>query len=127
MSSKKVIQENLEETVIYKPLGSLLLKSADLNFPEVASGKYPNNLTDPTKSGLPVVPDIPGYKPYLQGPLRYPSKLGKAIQPGSTIIPENSGEDISIYYIAVSPDKPKSSIKQMSKPSKTQKPRTSFY
>ena len=121
VSSKKVIQENLEETVIYKPLGSLLLKSADLNFPEVASVKYPNNLTDPTKSGLPVVPDIPGYKPYLQDP-KYPSKLGKAIQPGSTIIPENSGEDISIYYIAVSPDKPKSSIKQMSKPSKTQKP-----
>ena len=121
VSSKKVIQENLEETVIYKPLGSLLLKSADLNFPEVASVKYPNNLTDPTKSGLPVVPDNPGYKPYLQDP-KYPSKLGKAIQPGSTIIPENSGEDISIYYIAVSPDKPKSSIKQMSKPSKTQKP-----
>ena len=121
VSTKKVIQENLEETVIYKPLGSLLFKSEDLNFPEVSSVKYPNNLTDPTKSGLPVVPDIPGYKPYLQDP-KYPSKLGKAIQPGSTIIPENSGEDISIYYIAVSPDKPKSSIKQMSKPSKTQKP-----
>lgn len=121
VSSKKVIQENLEETVIYKPLGSLLLKSEDSNFLEVASVKYPNNLTDPTKSGLPVVPDIPGYKPYLKDP-KYPSKLGKAIQPGSTIIPENSGEDISIYYIAVNPDKPKSSIKQMSKPSKTQQP-----
>ncbi|WP_435594102.1 mucin-binding protein [Streptococcus salivarius] len=119
--SKKVIQENLEETVIYKPLGSLLLKSEDSNFPEVASVKYPNNLTDPTKSGLPVVPDILCYKPYLKDP-KYPSKLGKAIQPGSTIIPENSGEDISIYYIAVNPDKPKSSIKQMSKPSKTQQP-----
>ena len=121
VSSKKVIQENLEETVIYKPLGSLLLKSEDLNFPEVVSVKYPNNLTDPTKSGLPVVPDIPGYKPYLQDP-KYPSKLGKAVQPGSTIIPENSGEDISIYYIAINQDKPKSPLNQTSKPSKSQQP-----
>ena len=121
VSSKKVIQENLEETVIYKPFGSLLLKSEDSNFPEVASVKYPNNLTDPTKSGLPVVPDIPGYKPYLQDP-KYPSKFGKAIQPGSTIIPENSGEDISIYYIAVNPDKPKSPVNQTSKPSKALQP-----
>ena len=121
VSTKKVIQENLEETVIYKPLGSLLLKSEDLNFPEVSSVKYPNNLTDPTKSGLPVVPDIPGYKPYLQDP-KYPSKFGKAIQPGSTIIPENSGEDTLIYYIAINQDKPKSPLNQMSKPSKSQKP-----
>ena len=119
VSTKKVIQENLEETVIYKPLGSLLLKSEDLNFPEVASVKYPNNLTDPTKSGLPVVPDIPGYKPYLQDP-KYPSKFGKAIQPGSTIIPENSGEDTLIYYIAINQDKPKSPLNQTSKPSKSQ-------
>ena len=121
VSTKKVIQENLEETVIYKPLGSLLLKSEDLNFPEVASVKYPNNLTDPTKSGLPVVPDIPGYKPYLQDP-KYPSKFGKAIQPGSTIIPENSGEDTLIYYIAINQDKPKSPLNQTSKPSKSQQP-----
>ena len=121
VSTKKVIQENLEETVIYKPLGSLLLKSEDLNFPEVSSVKYPNNLTDPTKSGLPVVPDIPGYKPYLQDP-KYPSKFGKAIQPGSTIIPENSGEDTLIYYIAINQDKPKSPLNQSSKPSKSQQP-----
>ena len=121
VSTKKVIQENLEETVIYKPLGSLLLKSEDLNFPEVSSVKYPNNLTDPTKSGLPVVPDIPGYKPYLQDP-KYPSKFGKAIQPGSTIIPENSGEDTLIYYIAINQDKPKSLLNQTSKPSKSQQP-----
>ena len=121
VSTKKVIQENLEETVIYKPLGSLLFKSEDLNFPEVSSVKYPNNLTDPTKSGLPVVPDIPGYKPYLQDP-KYPSKLGKAIQPGSTIIPENSGEDTLIYYIAINQDKPKSPLNQTSKPSKSQQP-----
>ena len=121
VSTKKVIQENLEETVIYKPLGSLLLKSEDLNFPEVSSVKYPNNLTDPTKSGLPVVPDIPGYKPYLQDP-KYPSKFGKAIQPGSTIIPENSGEDTLIYYIAINQDKPKSPLNQTSKPSKSQQP-----
>ena len=121
VSTKKVIQENLEETVIYKPLGSLLLKSKDLNFPEVSSVKYPNNLTDPTKSGLPVVPDIPGYKPYLQDP-KYPSKFGKAIQPGSTIIPENSGEDTLIHYIAINQDKPKSPLNQTSKPSKSQQP-----
>ena len=123
VSTKKVIQENLEETVIYKPLGSLLLKSKDLNFPEVSSVKYPNNLTDPTKSGLPVVPDIPGYKPYLQDP-KYPSKFGKAIQPGSTIIPENSGKDTLIYYIAIAinQDKPKSPLNQTSKPSKSQQP-----
>ncbi len=121
VSTKKVIQENLEETVFYKPLGSLLLKSKDLNFPEVSSVKYPNNLTDPTKSGLPVVPDIPGYKPYLQDP-KYPSKFGKAIQTGSTIIPENSGEDTLIYYIAINQDKPKSPLNQTSKPSKSQQP-----
>ena len=121
VSSKKVIQENLEETIIYKPLGSLLLKSEDSNFLEVASVKYPNNLTDPTKSGLPVVPDIPGYKPYLQDP-KYPSKFGKAIQSGSTIIPENSGEDTLIYYIAINQDKPKSPVNQTSKPSKTLQP-----
>ena len=121
VSTKKVIQENLEETIIYKPLGSLLLKSEDSNFLEVASVKYPNNLTDPTKSGLPVVPDIPGYKPYLQDP-KYPSKFGKAIQSGSTIIPENSGEDTLIYYIAINQDKPKSPVNQTSKPSKTLQP-----
>ncbi|WP_084935387.1 mucin-binding protein [Streptococcus salivarius] len=121
VSSKKVIQENLEETIIYKPLGSLLLKSEDSNFLEVASVKYPNNLTDPTKSGLPVVPDIPGYKPYLQDP-KYPSKFGKAIQSGSTIIPNNSGEDTLIYYIAINQDKPKSPVNQTSKPSKTLQP-----
>ena len=125
VSTKKVIQENLEETVIYKPLGSLLFKSEDLNFPEVSSVKYPNNLTDPTKSGLPVVPDIPGYKPYLQDP-KYPSKFGKAIQPGSTIIPENSGEDTLIYYIAINQDKPKSPLNQTSKPSKSQQPEHPF-
>jgi len=108
VASKAVTQENLEETVTYKPLGNLVPKPVtpnDPNFPSTPDVKYPNDPTDPTKPGQPVVPDVPGYKPYLPDP-KDPSKPGKPIQPGTPVTPEDPGKDTPIIYVPVTPDKP---------------------
>ena len=98
VASKTVTQENLEETVTYKPLGSLVPKSDDPKFPSTPDVKYPNDPTDPSKPGKPVVPDVPGYKPYLPDP-KDPSKPGKPVEPGTPITPENPGTDTPIIYV----------------------------
>ncbi|MEZ7581009.1 mucin-binding protein, partial [Streptococcus salivarius] len=100
VASKTVTQENLEETVTYKPLGSLVPKSDDPKFPSTPDVKYPNDPTDPTKPGQPVVPDVPGYKPYLPDP-KDPSKPGKPVEPGTPITPENPGDDTPIIYVPI--------------------------
>ena len=108
VASKAVTQENLEETVTYKPLGNLVPKPVtpnDPNFPSTPDVKYPNDPTDPTKPGKPVVPDVPGYKPYLPDP-KDPSKPGQPIQPGTPVTPEDPGKDTPIIYVPVTPDKP---------------------
>ena len=108
VASKTVTQENLEETVTYKPLGNLVPKPEtpnDPNFPSTPGVKYPNDPTDPTKPGQPVVPDIPGYKPYLPDP-NDPTKPGQPIQPGTPVTPEDPGKDTPIIYVPVTPDKP---------------------
>ncbi len=108
VASKTVTQENLEETVTYKPLGNLVPKPEtpnDPNFPSTPGVKYPNDPTDPTKPGQPVVPDIPGYKPYLPDP-KDPTKPGQPIQPGTPVTPEDPGKDTPIIYVPVTPDKP---------------------
>ena len=108
VASKAVTQDNLEETVTYKPLGSLVPKPEtpnDPNFPSTPDVKYPNDPTDPTKPGQPVVPDIPGYKPYLPDP-NDPTKPGQPIQPGTPVTPEDPGKDTPIIYVPVTPDKP---------------------
>ena len=108
VASKAVTQENLEETVTYKPLGSLVPKPEtpnDPNFPSTPGVKYPNDPTDPTKPGQPVVPDVPGYKPYLPDP-NDPTKPGQPIQPGTPVTPEDPGKDTPIIYVPVTPDKP---------------------
>ncbi|MFS8999210.1 mucin-binding protein, partial [Streptococcus infantis] len=101
VASKTVTQENLEETVTYKPLGNLVPKPEtpnDPNFPSTPEVKYPNDPTDPTKPGQPVVPNVPGYKPYLPDP-KDPSKPGKPVEPGKPITPENPGDDTPIIYV----------------------------
>ena len=106
--TKTVTQDNLEETVTYKPLGSLVPKPEtpnDPNFPSTPDVKYPNDPTDPTKPGQPVVPDVPGYKPYLPDP-NDPTKPGQPIQPGTPVTPEDPGKDTPIIYVPVTPDKP---------------------
>ena len=108
VASKTVTQENLEETVTYKPLGNLVPKPVtpnDPNFPSTPEVKYPNDPTDPTKPGQPVVPDVPGYKPYLPDP-KDPTKPGQPIQPGTPVTPEDPGKDTPIIYVPVTPDKP---------------------
>ncbi|MTQ93141.1 LPXTG cell wall anchor domain-containing protein, partial [Streptococcus salivarius] len=108
VASKAVTQENLEETVTYKPLGNLVPKPEtpnDPNFPSTPGVKYPNDPTDPTKPGQPVVPDVPGYKPYLPDP-NDPTKPGQPIQPGTPVTPEDPGKDTPIIYVPVTPDKP---------------------
>ena len=108
VASKAVTQDNLEETVTYKPLGSLVPKPEtpnDPNFPSTPDVKYPNDPTDPTKPGQPVVPDVPGYKPYLPDP-NDPTKPGQPIQPGTPVTPEDPGKDTPIIYVPVTPDKP---------------------
>ena len=103
VASKTVTQENLEETVTYKPLGNLVPKPEtpnDPNFPSTPEVKYPNDPNDPTKPGKPVVPDVPGYKPYLPDP-KDPSKPGKPVEPGKPITPENPGDDTPIIYVPI--------------------------
>ena len=101
VASKAVTQENLEETVTYKPLGNLVPKPVtpnDPNFPSTPDVKYPNDPTDPTKPGQPVVPDVPGYKPHLPDP-KDPTKPGQPIQPGTPVTPDKPGEDTPIIYV----------------------------
>ena len=108
VASKAVTQENLEETVTYKPLGNLVPKPVtpnDPNFPSTPGVKYPNDPTDPTKPGQPVVPDVPGYEPHLPDP-KDPTKPGQPIQPGTPVTPEDPGKDTPIIYVPVTPDKP---------------------
>ena len=108
VASKAVTQENLEETVTYKPLGNLVPKPEtpnDPNFPSTPGVKYPNDPTDPTKPGQPVVPDVPGYEPHLPDP-NDPTKPGQPIQPGTPVTPDKPGEDTPIIYVPVTPDKP---------------------
>ncbi|MFS9010214.1 mucin-binding protein, partial [Streptococcus infantis] len=101
VASKAVTQENLEETVTYKPLGNLVPKPEtpnDPNFPSTPGVKYPNDPTDPTKPGQPVVPDVPGYEPHLPDP-NDPTKPGQPIQPGTPVTPDKPGEDTPIIYV----------------------------
>ncbi|RGV99209.1 hypothetical protein DWV94_10955, partial [Streptococcus salivarius] len=101
VASKAVTQENLEETVTYKPLGNLVPKPVtpnDPNFPSTPGVKYPNDPTDPTKPGQPVVPDVPGYEPHLPDP-KDPTKPGQPIQPGTPVTPDKPGEDTPIIYV----------------------------
>ena len=102
VASKTVTQENLEETVTYKPLGSLVPKSDDPKFPSTPDVKYPNDPADPTKPGKPVVPDVPGYKPYLPDP-KDPSKPGQPVEPGKELpnLPTNPGDDTPIIYVPI--------------------------
>ncbi|MGS4845952.1 mucin-binding protein, partial [Streptococcus sp. W151] len=101
VASKTVTQENLEETVTYKPLGNLVPKPEtpnDPNFPSTPEVKYPNDPTDPTKPGQPVVPNVPGYEPHLPDP-KDPTKPGQPVEPGTPITPENPGTDTPIIYV----------------------------
>ena len=101
VASKTVTQENLEETVTYKPLGNLVPKPEtpnDPNFPSTPKVKYPNDPTDPTKPGQPVVPDVPGYEPHLPDP-KDPTKPGKPVTPGTPVTPDKPGEDTPIIYV----------------------------
>ncbi|MFS9321362.1 mucin-binding protein, partial [Streptococcus infantis] len=101
VASKTVTQENLEETVTYRPLGKLVPKPEtpkDPNFPSTPEVPYPNDPNDPTKPGKPVVPNVPGYKPYLPDP-NDPSKPGQPVEPGKPITPENPGKDTPIIYV----------------------------
>ncbi|WP_373114211.1 pectate lyase-like adhesive domain-containing protein, partial [Streptococcus sp. oral taxon 431] len=101
VASKTVTQENLEETVTYKPLGNLVPKPEtpnDPNFPSTPGVKYPNDPTDPTKPGQPVVPDVPGYEPHLPDP-KDPTKPGKSVPPGTPVTPDKPGEDTPIIYV----------------------------
>ena len=110
VASKTVTQENLEETVTYKPLGNLVPKPEkpnDPNFPSTPEVKYPNDPTDPGKPGKPVVPDVPGYKPYLPDP-KDPSKPGQPVEPGKELpnLPTNPGDDTPIIYVPIVPKTP---------------------
>ena len=107
VASKTVTQENLEETVTYRPLGKLVPKPEtpnDPNFPSTPEVKYPNNPNDPTKPGQPVVPNVPGYKPYLPDP-NDPTKpdKDKPVEPGKELpnLPTNPGDDTPIIYVPI--------------------------
>ncbi|MDO4680162.1 MAG: MucBP domain-containing protein, partial [Aerococcus sp.] len=83
--------DNQEVNVTYNKLGNLVPDA-----PGVDPVPYPNDPTDPTKPGQPVIPDVPGYTPV--DPDNNPLKPGDKYP----IDPNKPGEDTDIHYV---PDK----------------------
>ncbi|TYC48358.1 LPXTG cell wall anchor domain-containing protein [Weissella muntiaci] len=87
--------KDVNETVTYNKLGSLVPTPSDPNdpsWPKTPSVTYPNDPTDPTQPGKVTVPDVPGYTPQ--------DGNGNPLKPGDTITPANPGTDTPIKYVA---------------------------
>ncbi|MDO4670294.1 MAG: LPXTG cell wall anchor domain-containing protein, partial [Aerococcus sp.] len=85
-----------EITVTYNKLGHLVP-----DVPGVDPVPYPNDPTDPSKPGQPIIPDVPGYTPV--------DPDGNPLKPGDPypVDPEHPGNDTPIHYEPNKlPDKP---------------------
>ncbi|MCC4085852.1 mucin-binding protein, partial [Enterococcus faecalis] len=78
--SKAVEQQNLTETVVYKPLGKVVPVDPEGNLiPGAETPIYTNDPKDPTKGGETPIPEIPGYRPEIPGQ--------------TTVVPKDPGKD----------------------------------
>ncbi|WOY89711.1 MucBP domain-containing protein [Ligilactobacillus murinus] len=90
VAGEVAVQENLEETITYKPLGNIVPVDPEGNkIPGAPTPQYNNDPKDPTKGGKTPVPEIPGYTPQVP-----------------SVTPEKPGEDTPVVYVKNDPNKP---------------------
>ncbi|KZT76987.1 putative internalin [Lactiplantibacillus plantarum] len=90
---------DVDETVTYTKVGSLVLSSSDGNFPGAPTVVYPNDPSDATKVTPASVPTVPGYTAH--------DPEGHVLTPGSSYQPSDPTKDTTITYTA---DKQKGSV-----------------
>ncbi|WP_235022164.1 mucin-binding protein [Pediococcus pentosaceus] len=90
---------DVNETVTYTKVGSLVPSSSDGNFPGAPTVVYPNDPRDATKVTPAGVPTVPGYTAH--------DPEGHVLTPGSRYQPSDPTKDTMITYTA---DKQKGSV-----------------
>ncbi|MCW0154637.1 MucBP domain-containing protein [Lactiplantibacillus plantarum] len=90
---------DVNETVTYTKVGSLVPSSSDGNFPGAPTVVYPNDPSDATKVTPADVPTVPGYTAH--------DPEGHVLTPGSSYQPSDPTKDTTITYTA---DKQKGSV-----------------
>ena len=90
---------DVNETVTYTKVGSLVPSSSDKNFPGAPTVVYPNDPSDATKVKPAGVPTVPGYTAH--------DPEGHVLTPGSSYQPSDPTKDTTITYTA---DKQKGSV-----------------
>ena len=83
---------NVNETVTYTKVGSLVPSSSDGNFPGAPTVVYPNDPSDATKVTPAGVPMVPGYTAH--------DPEGHVLTPGSSYQPSDPTKDTTITYTA---------------------------
>ncbi|MCP9615231.1 mucin-binding protein [Levilactobacillus brevis] len=83
---------DVNETVTYTKVGSLVPSSSDGNFPETPTVVYPNDPSDATKVTPAGVPTVPGYTAH--------DPEGHVLTPGSSYQPSDPTKDTTITYTA---------------------------
>ena len=83
---------DVNETVTYTKVGSLVPSSSDGNFPRVPRVVYPNDPRDATKVTPAGVPTVPGYTAH--------DPEGHVLTPGSRYQPSDPTKDTTITYTA---------------------------
>ncbi|WP_263851028.1 mucin-binding protein [Fructilactobacillus sanfranciscensis] len=90
---------DVNETVTYTKVGSLVPSSSDKNFPGAPTVAYSNDPSDATKVKPAGVPTVPGYTAH--------DPEGHVLTPGSSYQPSDPTKDTTITYTA---DKQKGSV-----------------
>ena len=83
---------DVNETVTYTKVGSLVPSSSDGNFPGAPTVVYPNDPSDATKVTPAGVPMVPGYTAH--------DPEGHVLTPGSSYQPSDPTKDTTITYTA---------------------------
>ena len=83
---------DVNETVTYTKVGSLVPSSSDGNFPGAPTVVYPNDPSDATKVKPAGVPTVPGYTAH--------DPEGHVLTPGSSYQPSDPTKDTTITYTA---------------------------
>ena len=83
---------DVNETVTYTKVGSLVPSSSDGNFPGAPTVVYPNDPSDATKVTPASVPTVPGYTAH--------DPEGHVLTPGSSYQPSDPTKDTTITYTA---------------------------
>nr|AGV52630.1 mucus-binding protein [Lactococcus lactis subsp. lactis] len=83
---------DVNETVTYTKVGSLVPSSSDGNFPGAPTVGYPNDPSDATKVTPAGVPTVPGYTAH--------DPEGHVLTPGSSYQPSDPTKDTTITYTA---------------------------